>query len=94
MAASLKDRKEAQKGIREEAIKNLRLGFKASSVDEADRYFRRATIHISSGQFTPNEQRQILEQASKGYEEMVDSIAMKYAQTKPERMQDLLRKGR
>lgn len=94
MAASMKDRKDAQKGVREEAIKNLRLGFKATGVDEADKYFRRATIHIQSGQFTPNEQRQILEQASKGYEEMVDSIALKYAQTKPERMQDLLRKGR
>jgi hypothetical protein len=94
MAASMKYRKAAQEEIRNEAIKNLRLGFKSQGVDEADKYFRRAQIHMSSGQFTPNELRQILNQAARGgSENFVEAIALKYALTKPERMQDLLRKG-
>lgn len=93
MAASIKDRKAAQKEIWDEAVKNLRLAYKSSDVSEADKYFRRAQIHIESGQFTMKEKHQIMTQSARGYESMVDNVAQRYANTKQERLLDLLRKG-
>src|SRR5690606_37854090 len=93
MAESLKDRKAAQEQIRKEAIKQLRLSFKADNVDESEKYMRRAQIHIEAGNFTPAEARQLLKQASQGYESMIDNVAERFARTSEKRLQDLLRKG-
>jgi hypothetical protein len=92
MAASLKDRKAMQDELRGEIIKNLRLAYKADSVDEADKYLRRANIHFEAGQFLPREYQQIIEQSSRGWVEMTDSIALKYAQTSKERMDAYLKR--
>ena len=93
MAASIKDRKAAQKEIWDEAVKNLRLAYKSQDIAESDKYFRRAQIHIEAGQFTMKEKHQIMTQSAKGYESMVDSVAQRYANTKQERLLDYLRKG-
>jgi hypothetical protein len=93
MVSSLKDREAMQKEIRTEMVKQLRLGFKSDSVDEANKHFRRAQILFGSGQFTPREYNKILEEASRGYQSLADNISLKYSQTSPERMKDYLRKG-
>lgn len=94
MVASLKDRQAMQKELQTEIIKQLRLGFKADSVDQANQHFKRAQIHYMAGQFTPQEYHRILEQAARGYSSLADNIALKYAQTSPERMRDYLRNPR
>lgn len=80
MTASLKDRKAAQEEIRKEAIKNLRLSFKATNVDEANMYLRRAQINIEAGRFTIDEHSKIISQAARGFESMIDSISNKFEQ--------------
>lgn len=93
MVSSLKDREAMQKEIRTEMIKQLRLGFKSDTVDQADKHFRRAQILYGTGQFTPQEYNKVLEEATRGYQALADNMALKYAKTSPERMKDYLRKG-
>jgi hypothetical protein len=92
MAESLKDRKGAQEEIRREAIKNLRLGYKSENIDEANKFFRRAQINIESGNFTPQELSQLMNQASKGFESMIDNVRARFAITSEKRMKDYNRR--
>ena len=94
MVASLKDRKAMQDELRVEIVKNLRLAYSSDTVDQADKYLRRAQIHIETAGFTPREMRQVMKTSYDNWEGSVDKLAYKYAQTSKDRMEDYLKRGR
>lgn len=89
---SMKDLQEHQKGAATRAIKNYRLGFKSTDDEERLEYFKRASMELIGGMFTPQEKTKVLSQALKGYESLVEKVAKEFDTLTPERLNTLMNK--
>lgn len=80
--------------IRKEIVRNIRIGLNSQSMEDAEKYMRRAQVHFQAGEtagvFSPREYNRILKEVGGDSLSQVDSIAWKYAQTSEKRMKALI----
>jgi predicted Zn-dependent protease len=88
----MKDLREHQKGVAVRAIKNYRLGFKSTDDEQRIEYFKKASMELVGGLFTPQEKTRVLSEAFKGYESLVEKVAKEFDTRTPERIQTLMNK--